>query len=258
MDPAQAKQLARSHVTKALELDDALAEAHASNGLLLGQSWDLSGAKKELQRAIELRPNYPAAYHWIAIIQGHLGKYEEAGELLARASGLDPYSRVLSMSTGANLFYLRKFDEAIKQLDKVTESHPDFATTHFWKALVYAEMRKFEEAVVEAKKAVALDNNTSNTKLTLAAVYARAGDEESATKALNEGLSERRGYISPALVALIRFRLGEKDESFRLFEEAVETRDSGLLYLRGSPGFEECESDPRWKEIEKRIGELTS
>jgi len=119
-------------------------------------------------------------------------------------------------------------------------------------------MQKFEEAIVEGKRGVDLENGSSNTKLTLAGVYARAGDKESATKVLNEVLSEKRGHVSPGVVALIRFRLGEKDEAFRLFEEALETRDTFLLYLRRSPGFEECESDPRWKEIEKRMGALTS
>jgi adenylate cyclase len=258
LDPAQARSQAKGYVTKALEIDDVLAEAHASNGLLLSQSWDLSGAEKEYRRAIELRPNYPAAYHWYSINQNFLGKFEQASELLAKATGLDPYSRVLSMSTGASLFYLRKFDEAIKQLDKVAESNPDFAAVHFWKSLVYAEMGRFEEAIAEGKKGLDLDNGSSNMRLTLAAVYARAGDKGSATKFLNESLSEKRGYISPAAVGLVRFRLGEKDESFRLFEEALETRDSSLLYYRGSPGFEECESDPRWREIQKRIGALTS
>src|SRR5437879_4259108 len=108
-------------------------------------------------------------------------------------------------------------------------------------------MRRFEEAIVEGKKAVDLDNGSSNTKRTLAAAEASAGDEESGTQVVNEVLSEGRGYVSPAVVALTRFRLGEKDEAFRLFGDALEARDTVLLYLRRSPGFEECESDPRWK-----------
>jgi len=258
MDPAEARLHAKRYTSRALEIDDALAEAHASNGLLLSQSWDLRGAEKELKRAIELRPNYPAAYHWYAINQGFLGKHEEARELLAKASGLDPYSRVVNMSKGANLFYLREYDGAIRQLERVIESNPDFAAPHLWKSLVYTEMQRFEEAILEGKRAIDLENGSSNTKLTLAGVYARAGDKTSATRVLNEVLREKRGYVSPSVVALIRFRLSEKDEAFRLFGEALETRDTFLLYYRWSPGFEECESDPRWKEIGRRIDALTS
>jgi tetratricopeptide (TPR) repeat protein len=162
------------------------------------------------------------------------------------------------MSKGANLFYLREYDGAIRQLERVIESNPDFAAPHLWKSLVYTEMQRFEEAILEGKRAIDLENGSSNTKLTLAGVYARAGDKTSATRVLNEVLREKRGYVSPSVVALIRFRLGEKDEAFRLFGEALETRDTFLLYYRWSPGFEECESDPRWKEIGMRIDALTS
>jgi len=258
MDPSEAGSLAKRHVTKALEIDDALAEAHASNGLRLGQSWDLRAAEKEFRRAIELRPNYPAAYHWYAINQGFQGKYEETRELLAKASALDPYSRVLGMSTGATLFYLRRYDDAIKQLEKVIESNPDLPAAHFWKSIACGELGMFEEAIAEQTKAVELDDYSSNMKLSLASIYARAGDKESAERFLNEGRSEKKGFVSPAVVGLVKFRLGQKDEAFRHFAEAIAIRDTSMLYLRGSPGFEECESDPRWKEVEEKIVMLTS
>jgi len=67
-------------------------------------------------------------------------------------------------------------------------------------------------------------------------------------------MSEKQGYVSPASVGSVKFKLGQKDEAFRLFHKALETRDSNLFYFRGSPGFEECESDPRWPEIERKMG----
>ncbi|MDA4128932.1 MAG: tetratricopeptide repeat protein [Thaumarchaeota archaeon] len=258
MDPAEAGLLAKRNVTRALEIDDSLAEAHASHGLLLSQAWDLSWAERELKRSIELKPNYVAAYQWYAINQAFLGRYEEADEFFARASSLDPFSRVLGMNRGVILFYLRKYDEANEQLDKVIEANPDFAAPHFWKSLVCVQLRKFENAMEEAKKAVELDNGSANMKLWLASIYAQMGEKQSATRVMNEALSEKRGYSSPAAVALIKFRLGDKEEAFSLFEKALETRDTSLLYLRGSPGFEECQSDPRWAEIEKKIKLLTS
>jgi len=58
--------LARESAAKALQLDESLAEAHASLGLTLMNSWDFRSAEKELKRAIELRPNYAPAYFWHA------------------------------------------------------------------------------------------------------------------------------------------------------------------------------------------------
>jgi TolB-like protein/Tfp pilus assembly protein PilF len=253
MDPKEAGLLAKRYAAKALEIDDMLAEAHASLGLYHQQFWDFSSSERELKRAIELRPNYAAAYHWYAILLSWLGRYGECGEMLKRERELDPYSRVMNMSIGVNLFYLRKYDQSIEQLDKVTDANPDFAAAHFWKSLVYCQVDKFEEAIEEAKRAVELDNGSANMKMSLATIYARSGDKESGTRVMNEALSGKWGYVSPAQIAMVKFQLGQKDEAFSLFQKAVEVHDTNLLYLRGSPGFEECQSDPRWMDIERSM-----
>jgi TolB-like protein/Flp pilus assembly protein TadD len=254
MDPPEAGLLAKGYATRALEIDDALAEAHASLGLFHQQSWEFSSAERELKRAIELKPNYPASYHWYAIQLSFLNKFEDAGEMLKRAIDLDPYSRILNLSTGASLFYLRRYEQAIEQLDNVIESNPDFAAPHLWKSAVCVQMHKFADAIEEGKKSSELDNGSSNTKLNLAWIYASAGDKESAVRMMDEAMSKKKGYISPAQVGTVKFLLGQKDEAFALFQKALESRDSTLLYLRGSPTFEECQSDPRWREIERNMG----
>jgi len=133
----------------------------------------------------------------------------------------------------------------------VVDSNPDFAAPHFWKSLVLVELGKFAEAIEEGKKALEVDR-TPGLEVNLAWAYARAGDRESASKILN-GVAEEEA-TAPSWVGLVRFALGEKDEAFRLFRKACDVHDTDLLYLRGSPCFEECRSDPRWTEIEGKIG----
>jgi tetratricopeptide (TPR) repeat protein len=255
MDPSEAGSLAKVYAAKAVEIDDTLAEAHASLGLtLLNHSWDFDSAERELKRAIELRPNYPAAYHWYAILLAFLNKYEEAFEMSNRASILDPYSRVVNMSKGVNLYYLRKYDQALEQLEKVIDSNPDFGAAHLWKSLVYVELHKFEDSMQEGMKAVEMDNGSALTKLNLAWIYACAKDKESATKLMNEVISEKRGYTSPGSLAQVKLALGEEDDGFALLEKARQTRDTFILYLRGSPNFVQYQSDPRWLAIERKMG----
>src|SRR5438105_8895235 len=61
---------ARAAVTKALELDDSLAEAHASLGLLDTLDLRLERAITHFERAVQLKPNYATAHHWLGL--GHL------------------------------------------------------------------------------------------------------------------------------------------------------------------------------------------
>ena len=65
LPPSEAMPRAKGLALKALELDDTLAEAHVSLAYVkLSFDWDFPGAKKEFERAIELRPSYASAHHW--------------------------------------------------------------------------------------------------------------------------------------------------------------------------------------------------
>src|SRR5438270_2661252 len=67
MKPRDAMAQARTAATKALKLDDTLAEAHASMGNILhNYDWNWAAAEGEYKRAIELNPNYAMAHHLYA------------------------------------------------------------------------------------------------------------------------------------------------------------------------------------------------
>jgi len=254
MDPAEAGPLGIRYAKRALELDDTLAEAHASLGLaMVNHSWEFDQAEKELKAAIELRPNYAEAYHWYAILLTFLKRHQEAYDIEKRAREIDPHSRVLGMATGVSLFYLRRYDQAIEALDRVIESNPDFSTPHFWKCLVLVNMNKFAEAIEEGKKGVDLDKGSPQVKANLAWTYARAGDSESATRFLNESMTQKGGHPSPAWTGVVMFALGRRDEAFTFFQKAFDGHDSVVLYLRGLPGFDDVKSDPRWSELERKM-----
>jgi len=66
-------------VTRALELDPTLAEAHATlSQIVLTRDWDWRTSESELQRALELNPGYATAHHWYGLQLGYLGRAAEA------------------------------------------------------------------------------------------------------------------------------------------------------------------------------------
>ncbi|MDA4118692.1 MAG: tetratricopeptide repeat protein [Thaumarchaeota archaeon] len=250
MSPQKAGPLAEQYASKAIALDDGLAEAHASLGSsFLNNKWDFASSEREYKKAMELRPNYPAAYHWYGILLTFMGRYQDALAMIRRANDLDPYSRALNQAIGVTLYYLRRFDASLKRLDEVIDSNPDYAPAHFWKSIVLVEMGRMGDAIKESRRAVELDG-TSGLKVSLAWTYARSGDQESAIRIMNEVGSDEKSIFQPSWAGLVKFELGKKDEAFKLFRLAYETHDTDLLYLRGSPTFEVCQSDPRWAEIE--------
>src|SRR5207244_4643239 len=62
--PAESVVPAEAAAKKALELDDSLAEAHASLGLIATEELEVNRGGNELERAIQLNPNYATAHHW--------------------------------------------------------------------------------------------------------------------------------------------------------------------------------------------------
>jgi len=252
---AEAGPLTRRYVEKALELNKNLAEAHASLGLVLDEQWDFNGAEKELKQAIALKPNYSTAYHWYANLLGNLGRYEEALELENRALELDPYSSTFSQGLGIILLLTGKTPGAIAQFEKITKTDPDYASVHFWKAWAHERVGDFDQAIEGAKKAAELQGNVGLGKINLAAIYARAGKREQATKLLDEIETDLSGdYISPAWLALVKFGLGQNDEAFNFLEKAYQEHDGFLLYFREFPWTAEYRTDPRWLEIERKMG----
>ncbi len=99
VSPADSLPPARSALKKALELDDSLAEAHASSGLLATLELDLHRALDELKRAVELKPNYATAHHWLALAHLTLAQFDQAISEAKRAIELDPLSLVINADT---------------------------------------------------------------------------------------------------------------------------------------------------------------
>src|SRR5207253_5733764 len=76
---------AEAAAKKALELDDSLAEAHASLGLIATEELEVNRGVNELQRAIQLNPNYATAHHWLGLALATLRQSDRSIVELNRA-----------------------------------------------------------------------------------------------------------------------------------------------------------------------------
>jgi adenylate cyclase len=130
--PKEAYPRAMQAATRALELDEALAEAHTSLAeAKVDYDWDWPGAEKEFKRAIELKPSYATAHEWYAdYFLIAMGRQDEAIAEINRAQALDPLSLIINEDVGAVLYFARRYDQAIEQLRKTLELEPEFAATH--------------------------------------------------------------------------------------------------------------------------------
>jgi adenylate cyclase len=255
MVPAVAGEKARQNAKRALEIDDSLAEAHASLGLFhINHAWNFEEGERELKKAMELNPNYVPAYHWYGVLLNFERKYDEGMVVIRRALALDPFSLVIRQSVGVTLFGLGRHQEALDMLKRVEEESPGLPSVHYWQAMVNLAESKYPEAIEEAKKEVKFDNFDPSAQLDLAFAYSEAGDKKEATRILDEVLEKTDVYYSPCSIGLAMLSLGKTAEGERWLERALEQHDSALLYFRCVPVYSKYASSPEGKKVDMRMG----
>jgi TolB-like protein/Flp pilus assembly protein TadD len=254
MTPKEAFPKAKAAAIKALELDSTLGEAHNSLAFVLdGFDWDFDSAGKEFQRAIELDPGYATAHHWYAWHLSLLGRFDDAIAGMRKAENLDPLSLIINADLAELLGLAHSYDESIQQSRKTIEMDPHFALAHNQLAQAYLQKHMYEEAVAELQEAVKLSGGSPTCIANLARAYVASGKRSEAVKLLSD-LKKRSnpGYSNAAEIAMIYASLGDTDQAMNWLEKGYEERFNPGVLLR--PGFDPLRSDPRFKELLRRIG----
>ncbi len=257
LPPKEAHVLGKSAATKALEIDERLAEAHVSLGAIYEYEWRWNDAEKEYRRAIELNPNYATGHQWYGEFSASTGKLEKAVQELMHAQTIDPLSLIINTSLAYSMYLSGMYDRSIEQFQKAIELDPDFVPAVAWSAFPHIQQQSFDRAIELTQKAITLTNGQAQYKLQLGYIYTLVGKKDDARKILDEmsELSERT-YVPPASMALLYEGLGEKDKAFEILHEAVERHSIGffLPQIRYDPIFEDIRSDERFSELMKKMG----
>jgi TolB-like protein/Tfp pilus assembly protein PilF len=256
LPPKEAFPRARSAAKKALEIDDTLAEAHASLAYVnLYYDWDWQVAENGFRRAIELNPNYPMAHQFYDNLLTAMGRLEEALAELKRAQELDPLSLIMNAGLGWVSYFARQYDQAIEYLRKALELDSNFELAHLWLGWVYEQKSMFAEAILEFEKAVALSGGRPDIVAALGHAYALSGKRDEAEMVLDRlaGLSKQR-YVSAYCLATIYAGLGDKQQTFTWLEQAYADRSHLLVFMKVDPKLDSLRSSSRFKDLVRRVG----
>ena len=247
---------AQAAATKALELDETLAEPHATLAFIhTWYDWNWSGAEREAKRAIELNPNWSFGHIAYAQMLSVTGRSQEAIAEGARAVELDPLSLIINALNGYHLHLARRDDEAIARLKKTVELDSSFWIAHQFLGMAYIEKKMYPEAIAEFSQAVKLSGGNSEPLALNGYVSVLSGDAAKGRAVLKELKSlERQRYVPPSNLALLSYVLGEQDEAFSWLEKAYQDRDIRLCRLKVDSKWDSMRSEPRFVEILKRLG----
>jgi TolB-like protein/Tfp pilus assembly protein PilF len=246
---------AKAAAEKAVELDDSLAEAHASLGLMHFYYYHQAQSAKEFERAIELNPNYATAHHWYGRLTLMMaGQFDRGIAEGKRATELDPVTPIIQLDLGTAYMLARRYDEAIQQIRSTVEINPDFYWAHRVLGVALELKGATSDAIAEYKKAVELSDDPSGLAF-VAHAEATAGRQDEARQILAQ-LSEtaKTRYVQAYAFALIHLALGEKDQALDWLEQAA--RDHGgpnINFVKVDPFLDPLRGDPRFEALVSNI-----
>ncbi len=256
LPPREAYPMAREMAKKALKLDGSLAEAHASLGLIrFNYDYNTLTAEQELTTALRLKPNYPTAYHWYALMLASMSRFIEAKEIIRKAIELDPLSPAICTGAVFVEFLARDYDKAVELAKNILDMNPEFQFVNLPMAWALAAQGRHEEAIrnhlqVEPSFGHLSEQNYKQLKEAFE-LNGREGYWSKNAELLEElALSN---YVPPTEIATSYSRLGDADHVFEWLERAYEVRDSRLRFLGIDQAFDDYRDDPRMDSLLNRI-----
>ncbi len=256
LEPRVAMSKAREAATRAVALDESLAEAHVSLGYVkMAYEWDFPAAEAEFKRAIELNPAYPTAHQWYAFYLTAIGRAEDADHENMLAKKLDPLSLSVNSQIAWSYYIARRYDDAVTQSRKLIDLEPNLYTSHLYLGLAYEGQKLYPQAIEEFQKANALSGGNPIVLGALGHTYAVSGNRAKANELIGQldSIAKKR-YVPGLYPAAIYAGLDNKDAAIRWLTKAVEDRSDYCLFLPLEPEAENLRSDPRFKELVRRIG----
>lgn len=256
ISPRDGLTKARAAATRALELDEKLAEARSSKAFVkLFYDWDWAEAEREFHRTFELDPNYSIARQWYAMELAALGRHQEAVRETERGLEIDPLSLSINSTSSLLLYFVRKYDEALEQGLATIDLDPNFFASHFVSGLALEQKGQIERAIIELRASATLSGRWPLFVGAYGHACAAAGNQEEAQKIIAElRETSARKYVSAFAVAAVYAGSRDKDLTLDWLEKAYDERAAWMIFLNVHPYFDFLRAEPRFRSLLTKIG----
>jgi TolB-like protein/Tfp pilus assembly protein PilF/DNA-binding XRE family transcriptional regulator len=251
LPPIDAMAKAYAAATKALELDDRLAEAHTTLAYrTIHHDWHWTTAEAQFQRAFNLNPNYAVCHHWYSHYLMAVGRTEESLQASKRCLELDPLDLVINIHMAWHYHFARQYEQAIEQCWKTSELHPKSFWPAWFFGLAYEQQGQIDRAEEELQVAVKMSGDVTFASAALGHLYGIVGKTAQARSIFAE-LTTRasRSYVPAYDIALVCAGLGWKDQALGYLSQARQERSGWMTYINVDPRLDPLREDPRFIDL---------
>ena len=255
LKPFEALAKARTHLQRAMELDDTMAEAHCTSALIkIWYDFDWVGAEREFKVAISLDPGQVTALLWQSLYLSAMGRNQEAVASVQRARDSEPLSPIVNMYLGVALGHAGHYDLAIRQLNQTIELDPHNYRTYMFLGRTLSWVGRNDDALKAFQKALSINPDNLEALAFTGTLKASVGDRQGALKIMKQVVAAGAKTEPAILVAHIFAKLGEDSQMFEWLRRAVEQRSTPVYIALISEEFIPFRSDPRFHSFLASIG----
>jgi len=263
MSASAAMPKARDAASRAIALDDSLAEGHSMMGFVKAHyEYDWPGAQREFQKALQLNPSDPLAHLFYSnSYLSPFGRHDEAIAEMKTAIALDPFSPRIQSFLGRTYIWARRYDDALAHLRNTTEKFPSYSIDHQRMAHLYAYREEYDKAISEETRARILAGEDPHAVLkledSLRQVFATRGPRGYWEKLLE--LSQRtdnppEAYTRTDGLAILYVRVGDREKAIQALEKGYDERQLHMTEIGIEPTFDALKPEPRFQDLLRRIG----
>ena len=249
---ADAFTMQKAEATRAIQLDDSLAEGHAElANAAMNLSWDWNLAASEFARAIQLNPSSALAHERYAIYLERVGRLDEAIAEVEKGMLLDPESGRSFSEAAFTYYFARRYTQALELHRRARVNGVLKKDNLFLLGDVYAETGQFAKSI----SAFLSGDDNPHTLGHLGYVYARAGQPAKARGVIAQLENHvKQDGLGRYEIALVYAALGDKDQAFVWLEDSFKAHNEGLTNLKIDPCLDSLRSDPRFENLVRRVG----
>lgn len=258
MIPHTAFEIGHQYADKALELDADIAEGHIAKAMaFLYYEWKWDEAYDALQKAIELNPSRVEAYDLLGFYYIAKAQKSEGVKVLEHAEQIDPLSPTIIRSLGTMYIFEERFDDAIRQADKLLEMNPEMRSAIELKAWAIGMKGDWESALVLFEEVHRLTGHPLKGLMGLGVCYARCGMMDKALECVHK-LELRQQQEPDSVVdgdlAAVWLGIGDIDKTYYYLNECIDKRMGPVACFIEYPPYKVVKADPRFNDLKQRMG----
>jgi adenylate cyclase len=222
--------LAKEMAEKAIQLNPSLSDPYVTLGYFHSNNWNWDAAQLNFDKAIEINPNNARAFQWLAQLHLYTREYPKAISISKKAREIDPLSVLIVTESAWPYSFQGRYTEAIAILNEALKLDNQFALAHYNIGDYSERSSEYEIALREFRLAVELSQRSPIMVAFYSACLIRVGQQNKGKELLEELLEVAKAGVSISLcIALVYEALGEKENTLRWLEKAIESKEPMVI-----------------------------